>query len=223
MTIVRNFDRTRGQMLLGLSGRAGSGKDTCASLLLQHGFRSIAFADALREEVAEAWRIDPRMLTDRSTKEWPIPALAVANCVESTFILTMERLGEDLQAARSARWILQRWGTEYRREQNSGYWLDRALERMARLRASGYHRICVTDVRFFNEAHVIDSLGGAVVRVVRPELPTLEASAAAHPSEAEPVPHSGGIVHNDGTLEQLHLELLRVLEILGWKPAEALQ
>lgn len=219
MTIVRTFDRSHGQMLLGLSGRAGSGKDTCAGLLMQQGFRAVAFADALRQEVAEAWRIDPRMLIDRSTKEWAIPALAIANCVEPTFILTMERLGEDLQVARSARWILQRWGTEYRREADSSYWIDRVLERIAKLRAGGWHRICVTDVRFFNEAQVIDSLGGAVVRVVRPELPALEASAAAHPSEAESLPHSGGIVHNDGTVEQLHLELLRVLEIIGWRQA----
>lgn len=220
MSIVRTFDRQRGQMLLGLSGRAGAGKDTCAELLVQQGFRSVAFADALRLEVAEAWRIDPRMLTDRSTKEWAIPALAVANCAEPTFILTMERLGEDIEVPRSARWVLQRWGTEYRRALDSSYWVDRALERIARLRAAGWHRICITDVRFSNEAMVVDSLGGAVVRVVRPELPTLEAAAATHASEAEALPHSGGIVHNDGTREQLHEELLRVLQIIGWRPQE---
>lgn len=221
MSFVRMFDRARGEMLLGLSGQAGSGKDTCAALLMQEGFRSVAFADALREEVAEAWRVDQRMLTDRLTKEYAIPALAIANCAEAGFIKAMDQLGEDLQAPRSARWVLQRWGTEYRRATNSNYWIYEALQRIRRLRAAGWHRICITDVRFFNEAHVVDSLGGAVVRVVRPDLPRLEASTVTHPSEAGALPHSGGVVHNDGTLEQLHAELLRVLQIIGWRPQEA--
>lgn len=221
MTIVRTFDRTRGQMLLGLSGRAGAGKDTCAELLVRHGFRSIAFADALRQEVAEAWRIDPRMLTDRSTKEWAIPALAIANCAEPGFILTMERHGEDLYVPRSARWVLQRWGTEYRRETSSTYyWIDQGLERLHRLRASGCHRICITDVRFLNETNAVESLGGEVVQVIRPDLPALEASAAAHPSEQAPKVGPAAIVHNDGDLDHLHAELLRVLQAIGWKPQE---
>lgn len=218
MSFVRTFDRNRGQMLLGLSGRAGAGKDTCAELLVRNGFRSVAFADALRQEVAEAWRIDPRMLTDRSTKEWAIPALAVANCAEPMFIIAMAGLGHDLQAPRSARWILQRWGTEYRREADSGYWVARGLERIGRLRASGCHRICITDVRFFNEAETVQSLGGEVVQVARPELPVLEADAASHASEQ--ALNCTAIVHNDGDMEHLYAELLRVLGMLGWKPQE---
>lgn len=220
MTIVRTFDRTRGQMLLGFAGRAGSGKDTCAALLARHGFTAVAFADALREEVAEAWRVDLRMLTDRGTKEYAIPALAIANCGDGEFVVAMDLLGHDVLAPRSARWVLQRWGTEYRRTANSNYWIDQALQRIARLRASGWHRICITDARFPNESEVIVSLGGEVVQVVRPDLPQLESSAATHASEAVALP-TAGIVHNDGTLEHLHAELLRVLDGLGWKPAEA--
>lgn len=220
MTIVRTFDRTRGQMLLGLAGRAGSGKDTCAALLMREGFRAVAFADALREEVAEAWRIDPRMLIDRATKEYAIPALAIGNCVDGQFIVTMDLAGEDLYAPRSARWVLQRWGTEFRRSTDSNYWIDQALQRIARLRASGWHRVCITDVRFPNEAEVIVSLGGEVVRVARPDLPQLEQSAAGHASEAGALLTSD-VVHNDGTMDHLHAELLRVLDGLGWKPQEA--
>lgn len=219
-TIVRTFDRTRGQMLLGFAGRAGSGKDTCAALLMREGFRAVAFADALREEVAEAWRIDPRMLIDRATKEYAIPALAIGNCVDGQFIVTMDLAGEDLYAPRSARWVLQRWGTEFRRSTDSNYWIDQALQRIARLRASGWHRVCITDVRFPNEADVIVSLGGEVVQVARPDLPQLEQSAAGHASEAGALLTSG-VVHNDGTMDHLHAELLRVLDGLGWKPQEA--
>lgn len=220
MTIVRTFDRNRGQMLLGFAGRAGSGKDTCAALLARHGFTAVAFADALREEVAEAWRIDLRMLTDRATKEYAIPTLAIANCCDCEFVVTMDLLGHDVLAPRSARWILQRWGTEYRRTADSSYWINQALQRIARLRASGWHRICITDVRFANEAALVACLGGEVVQVVRPELAELEPSAAAHPSEVGGFSTSA-VVHNEGTLNELRHELLRVLDGLGWKPAEA--
>lgn len=216
MTIVRTFDPARGQFLLGFSGRAGAGKDTCAELLLTQGFRRVAFADALREEVASAWRFNLSMLTDRATKEWPIPALAIANCSDAGFVETMERRGEDLVAPRSARWILQRWGTEYRRAVNDNYWIDQALTRIGRMRASGCHRICITDVRFANEASAIDALGGKVVQLVRPDLPALARDAAGHPSEAGALP-SAAAVHNDGNFEQLQLELARVIEALGWR------
>ena len=64
--------------LIALTGRAGAGKDSVAATLVRHrNYRTIAFADALRAEIAAAWRIDPRMLQDPATKEWDIPALAV--------------------------------------------------------------------------------------------------------------------------------------------------
>jgi len=216
MTIVRTFDPSRGQLLLGFSGRAGAGKDTCAEMLLANGFRRVAFADALREEVASAWRFDVSMLTDRSTKEWPIPALAIGNCADAGFVEAMQGRGEDLAAPRSARWVLQRWGTEYRRAANDRYWIDQALTRIGRMRASGYHRICITDVRFANEASAIDALGGKVVQVVRPDLPALDREAAEHASESGALP-SVAAVHNDGNFEQLQLELARVVASLGWR------
>lgn len=223
MTVVHTFDRSRGQALIGFSGRAGAGKDSCAQALVAHGFHSVAFADELRRQVQAAWRIDPRMLVDRTTKELPVPAMAIANCADAAFVELMRSHGEDLQSPRSARWLLQRWGTEYRRASNENYWIEQALLRLRRLRAGGVHRICITDVRFANEARTIDALGGQVLLVVRPDLPALDDAAATHASEAGHLPPPAGIVHNDGTLDHLQSDLWRVLLSIGCSPAEALR
>jgi hypothetical protein len=220
-------------LLLGFTGRAGAGKDTCAQLLQAHGFASIAFGDALRAEVAEAWRIDLRMLTERATKEWPIEALAVGRCTSAAFVRAawaaqhgtgdLESL-EDAEAfaawlaePRSPRWVLQRWGTEYRRAEQLSYWVDIVARWVGRQREQALqaHRpalLCVTDVRFPNEAGVVRALGGHVVGVHRPELPTMADDTADHPSE-QALPVSAE-VHNDGDLDHLHAELARVIDTL---------
>lgn len=210
-------------LLLGLTGRAGAGKDTCAQLLHEHGFASIAFADALRAEVAEAWRIDPRMLADRDTKEWAIPALALAHCTDWRFVHAL--IGacgglapEDMTAPRSPRWVMQRWGTEYRRCQDPRYWTDIVARWVGeqRERALQAHRpalLCITDVRFINEASLVRALGGHVVQVHRPDLPDLPTDTREHESESPIITKLA--VHNEGNLEHLRSELARVIDTLS--------
>ncbi len=200
-------------LLLGFSGPAGSGKDTCAAVLSRYGFRSIAFADALRAEVAEAWRIDARMLTDRVTKEWDIPALAIANCASSAFVLRMRELGEDTLVARSPRWVMQRWGTEYRRHVHGhGYWTNAVRRWVGRQRGVRAQRLCITDVRFDDELAVLEDMGGHQVVVHRPEITTaLARNTQQHCSEHVAVRATSPVVHNDGDMEHLHAELMRVV------------
>lgn len=203
-------------IVLGLHGQPLAGKDTCAQLLAQHGFVSVAFADAVRAEISEAWRIDARMLTDRATKEWPLPALAIGQCMHAQFVRNMRAEGLDLDEPRSPRWVMQRWGTEYRRAQYPHYWVDKVHRWAHAQRAAGQHRLCITDVRFFNEAELVRHLGGYVVRVHRPSLPPVPADA--HSSD-RPVP-CAEVVHNDGDHEHLRAELQRVITKLA--PAVAL-
>ena len=223
-----NTHTTAPGVLLGLTGRAGAGKDTCAQLLHEHGFASIAFADALRAEVAEAWRIDPRMLADRDTKEWAIPALALTNCTDWRFVHALIGASgalspEDMTAPRSPRWVMQRWGTEYRRRQNTLYWTDIVARWVGQQREQALqaHRpalLCITDVRFLNEASLVRALGGHVVQVHRPDLPELPTDTREHESEAPIITQVA--VHNDGNLEHLRAELARVLDTL-LKPRRA--
>ena len=208
------------RMLIGLVGLAGSGKDSCASLLQPLGFVQIAFADRLRDEVAAAFGIDLRTLTDPVLKHTPLSALAVVNSADAAFVARMEALGHDLQAPRSARWLMQHWGTEYRRAQHQAYWVDQVVMRIAGLRAAGHCRLCISDVRMPDEAACVIVLGGHLVRVQRADAQAyMDAEARRHASEqyAATAPVQATIV-NDGTLEDLSRELVVTLTALGEPP-----
>lgn len=61
-------------VLLGLVGRAGSGKDTIAEqLILNHNFVRVAFADKLKEIISDAFDIPLHYFNDRDKKNEPHP------------------------------------------------------------------------------------------------------------------------------------------------------
>jgi hypothetical protein len=157
--------------LIGLSGRKGAGKDTVFRFLREHHpelrIARVAFADALKEEVAQCLEI-------------PVSAIEAD---KPRFRL-----------------ILQWWGTEWRRHQCPTYWIDRAREKIAALRDT-VDVVVVTDVRFINEARLIDELAGRVVRVANVRA---ETSADAHLSEIEMDDYpADAVIGNHGDL--LHL------------------
>jgi hypothetical protein len=210
------------QLLLGFIGAAGSGKDTCADLLQAHGFHRIAFADALRLEVSGAFGIDVRELTERDTKEQTDSALALNRCKDQGFTDWMFAIGHNILQDRSPRWVMQQWGTQYRRAQMPNYWLNKVRSWVNNMRATGHHRLCITDVRFQNEIDLLRSLSGYFLPVIRPNASgTLQAQTQRHESEALFAtrasyfeiyePH---IIHNDGDLDHLQNELLRVITSL---------
>lgn len=199
--------------LIGLTGQPGSGKDSCAEALRRHGYESIAFADAVRAEIAQAWRIDQRMLSDRPTKEWPLPALAIGMCGDPHFLHWAVYNGHSLHEPRSARWLMQHWGTEYRRGQDPEYWV-RIVERWVRTRAGvGRNHLVVTDVRMANEAALVRGLGGAIFRVHRPELASgLTAATIGHASEEQArLVQAAEVIHNDAGLDALPGEVERAV------------
>jgi len=164
--------------IIGLSGPAGCGKDTVARILRTHvGFSTLAFADALREEVCHAYGIEPLYFIRRETKEVPMQALALRQCRDQGFVGRMALVAMsraellDLDAPRSPRQIMQWWGTEYRRAQDTDYWLSMLERRMqAMLQTGDQCRLVVTDCRFANEVERIrsDMYGGVLWQVTRP-------------------------------------------------------
>jgi hypothetical protein len=206
------------RMVIGLTGQPGTGKDSCAEALEPHRFLPIAFADALRHEVVLAWRVDLRILTDRITKETALPALSIGMCGEPDFINWATSKGLSLAEPRSPRWVLQRWGTEFRREQNADYWVQIVERWIRRQMGVGYDRIVITDVRMPNEAELVRRLGGKLLRVHRPDVAPMAPETADHSSEAHAALAVDGVIHNDSSLDALHAEVQRVLA--GLFPAD---
>ena len=175
--------------IIGLTGPAGSGKDTVADLLVTHcGFYKMAFADALRAEVCDAFGVEPLHLTQRNTKEHATAALALSKCNDQAFVDCVWRVVHqddhkhcDVNAPRSPRQLMQWWGTDYRRRQRPDYWVAQAAQRLHGLLQSHHtQRIVITDLRFNNEADMITRYGGMVWQVTRPGH---EVAPGAHISE----------------------------------------
>lgn len=160
--------------IIGLTGLEGAGKDSVAIVLNKHHLAfPIAFADALRTEVADAYGVHIHELTCRATKEQPSEQLALWRCLDGAFMQAIIATLPDVDPAapQSPRQIMRWWGTEYRRAQDPQYWIKAMRERLdwahgIPLPATA---LVITDVRFANEADLVRELGGQIWRVHRPD------------------------------------------------------
>ena len=161
--------------IIGLTGKARSGKDTVANFLLAAmGGYQYAFADPLRSMLYAGFGIDMNSPYWKDHKEDIIPAFGV-----------------------SPRQMMQTLGTDWGRQMvNTDVWLLLAKNKLL---AQGPGMI-VTDVRFENEAAWVRKMGGRVIHVYREDTPTV----AAHASEAgvTRLPEDTAI-YNAGTLDEL--------------------
>lgn len=177
-------------IVVGLAGRAHTGKDTAADYLVrEYGFVRAAFADPIRdmlEQMLESAGIDYAWLHEPALKNRIIPELGV-----------------------SARALMQTLGAEWGRTQHGADWWLKLLAR--RLGYGGgigpaapvHDRIVITDVRFPNEAAWVACLGGRVIRLQQRD----QAEAViAHESEAhiDKLHAHVTLVNNGPTLEGLH-------------------
>lgn len=203
-------------MILGLAGRAGAGKDTAADVLCAgHGFFRMAFADALRREIVEAFGIDPGLFAV-DTKEVTTSALAIGRCNHGDFLSLMMRAGYSASTPRSPRQIMRWWGTEFRRAQNPDYWLDRAAETLDAALQRGYRRIVITDLRFCNEANFIRRYNGQIWRIRRD---VVDKRPIEHESEAQiPFIYSDATVENNGSMVAFAAAVMRTFDAQAPQP-----
>jgi hypothetical protein len=231
--MTAQHDMPRARKIIGLTGSKGAGKDTAAAALAEQlGFRRVAFADALYLEVADAFGVTVPYLANRDTKETPLPELAIDRCTDPRFIKALRSAAVDhgvpLDTAcpRSPRWILQRWGTEYRRQycRDDAYWLDQVQRAID---ANPERDFVVTDVRYLNEAQFIRRAGehrcSRLVRVRRPKVEAMMASdqstseTAGHRSETEMLgyPADLELINEEGCAEVM---IEAVLDWIGSLP-----
>lgn len=124
--------------LIGLCGRAGSGKSYVADQIVartDYKYAPASFAAALRWEIEEVLG-----------SKGGLPALW------------------DKPTSEPVRFILQKYGTDFRRAQDPDYWVKKAFEIYEKNNMS----LVFQDVRFPNEAQAIRDRGGLVVRVLAP-------------------------------------------------------
>lgn len=132
-------------ILIGLCGKANSGKNTVAKLL--PATHELAFADPLYRGLASILDVTVETLQGRDFKEAVVPWIG-----------------------KSPRQMLQTLGTEWGRGMVcDDLWLKIAQRRIqATKQFTEFPFVVVTDVRFDNEAEMIREMGGEVWMVDRP-------------------------------------------------------
>lgn len=151
-------------IILGISGKRGAGKDLLASYLARkYGFVIIKFADALKEEVRAQFGLS-REHTDGNMKEYPT----------SYRVTPFKSETDDLHLQWTARDIMIEYGKFFRRF-DPDWWVKKVFQRIEQIKyLSGNNdrvRICISDLRFKNEAKYIKDQHGIMVRLERkPEL-----------------------------------------------------
>jgi hypothetical protein len=129
-------------MIIGLVGKARSGKSTLAAhLVSQYGFVAVSFSDRLKD-----------MLIEELIK-FPPPGVLPPS---------REQLHDAFYIHRTpdSRWLLQFIGTNIVRRVDPDYWVKQAP-------LTHFADVVVPDVRFPNECAAIKERGGIIIRVIR--------------------------------------------------------
>jgi hypothetical protein len=146
-----------GPILIGLTGKAGSGKDTVADYLAaSRSFAKIAFADPIRRGIGVMFGLPPTSFQHPHKEE------AIASF------------------GKSPRQMMQTLGTEWGRNLvHPDVWLILAKE-LTQTNLGDGQSVVITDVRFENEAQLIRSLGGVIWHLNR----TVAGTQHSHISES---------------------------------------
>lgn len=151
--------------IIAFSGKAGSGKDTaCLSLTSSSTrFSRVAFAEPIREMIGHLG-INVDRIYDNGGKNDAIP-----------------KFGN-----KSLRFMMQTLGTEWGRQMiDDNIWLTVAKEKIQSNTRLGIISV-ISDLRFDNEAEMIQELGGTIVQIEslgNPDICSSKEAFRAHESE----------------------------------------
>lgn len=215
-------------MIVGVSGLAGSGKDTLADFLVRdHGFVKISFADPMKRFCREIFNFTEAQLWGPSEERNKLD-------VRYPRVVVDANLGSTMHTFLTPRFALQTLGTEFGRTCFESIWVDYALRiakaldgregisydaecgifKCARPRING---VVIPDCRFANEITSVERAGGKVVRIVRPGA-GLVGSAGLHASEKEmaeiPDDRFAVVLENTGTIERFRNQVAGLVALL---------
>ena len=140
-----NSDAFSDKVIIGLSGKKRSGKDTVADFLVdQYAFTKMPFAEPIK-----------------------VSASLIFGFTDEQLYGGLKEKEDDFWGF-TPRWAMQMVGTDLFRDQiDPDVWVKSMQRRIAR---SSRRRIVISDVRFPNEAQVIKEMGGYVARIRRPSV-----------------------------------------------------
>lgn len=178
------------RLLIGLAGAAGVGKDTTAEILWsRYGVHQYALAGPIKS------------------------ALSAMGFTREEFDKDGAKDAIILELGVSYRRMAQALGTEWGRKLHPQFWLKLA-ERFER-RMTHLAGMCISDIRFENEADWVRSRGGSVVHIIGPSRRPIAADGQGHASEAGIERKMGDLfLHNTADLPFLREQIDTLMEVL---------
>jgi len=217
------------KIVIGVSGRASSGKDTFADILVRdYGFTKLSFADPMKLICQEIFDFTHDQLWGDS-KHRDIPdtryrILGTCPHCRQEMVPTPYALGttpvawtctvcsESLSAFLTPRLALQTLGTEWGRTLYPAVWTDKLQRDIER---NSHKRWVITDIRFRNELVVANALG-PTVRLLRGKTTTNHVSENELTDEDDytiKVPNQ-----TDPTLGEIERGVIRAVMAVGIEP-----
>lgn len=174
--------------LIAFCGAKGCGKDTAAEVLTNTGWENVKFAGALKAMVR-------RLLEYRN-----MPESYIERMIEGD----LKEVAAPSLNHRTPREVMQSLGTEWGRDLVcNNLWLECFTDRVLK-----YPKVVCTDLRFPNEAELIQTLGGVIIRVIRPGLVLGEDLHSSEQSADFDVDYT---LVNDGSIENLQSQLTNII------------
>lgn len=195
-------------MLIGLTGKKQSGKDTAADYLVQHrGFTKLAFASKLK---AMLYDINPVVSADVVFDE-------MTKVVDTRFVYLQEVVdayGWDRAKilCPEVRRMLQRVGTDGVRNHISKWtWVEKLEDELIpMLRKDPNRRVVISDVRMPEEQEFVHAHGGVILRIELDSQRDDESENGMHESEAG-VPYDYLITNNFGDPQEMYHQLEKLV------------
>jgi len=171
-------------MILGITGKMGSGKTTVANYLLENDFIKINFKDALIKEIKNNF---PDLLLE-------ISKLYNNLSIDDLFLLKPPL----------TRKLLQNYGTNVRRNDDLKYWI-KSWEKSIKEEKKN---VVADDVRFLNEAAAVRKYGGKILKIVGGGI-----NNSDHQSETEmDLIEPDYIIYNNSDIEELISRVNRLMK-----------
>lgn len=135
-------------ILIGITGKAGVGKDTLADKIIErYGGVKLGFADSIKNACKELFQLSHEQLHIREEKE-----------------------KKDPRWDKSPRELMQILGTDLLRNHfDENIFIKSTLERIKKLSIKN-EIIIVSDCRFENETQMIRNLNGIIIHLTRPKV-----------------------------------------------------
>lgn len=188
-------------MLIGLSGKKRSGKNTVADFMLEwaeeYGF------PASQQAFAEKLKLSAALAFGCSAHE------AAFFCEDLKESGTISVTSDEFDFEISGREFLQWYGTEAHRQVfDDQFWIKQLLPENLNHQDE---LIVITDVRFPNEAEAIRIVGGDIIRVVRTDSETADEHASEQPLPEDLIDIE---ILNDSNLQNLRWAARTAIERL---------